>query len=133
VFEDGVPKIGGLHLPNADDAEREATARVGGSADRQMRIGALQSKGLLADGFQTVALSYVGSDITAPIYRVGTTGATKQHLDAARPQGLPLMRAPRPGPATTDRRSGHTVVEAGAEHGRQITNPPPQTRVCPLT
>lgn len=81
VFEDGVPQIGELHLQAADEAERDATVQVMGGADWQMWIEALQSKGLLADGFQTVALSYVGSDITAPIYRAGTIGAAKQHLE----------------------------------------------------
>lgn len=81
VFEDGVPQIGELHLQAADEAERDATVQVMGGADWQMWIDALQSEGLLADGFQTVALSYVGSDITAPIYRAGTIGAAKQHLE----------------------------------------------------
>ncbi|MEV0534764.1 enoyl-[acyl-carrier-protein] reductase FabV [Kitasatospora sp. NPDC050463] len=81
VFEDGVPQLGDLHLTAADDAERDATVQVMGGADWQLWVDALQSKGLLADGFRTVALSYVGSDITAPIYRAGTIGAAKQHLE----------------------------------------------------
>ncbi|MCC9307794.1 enoyl-[acyl-carrier-protein] reductase FabV [Kitasatospora sp. RB6PN24] len=81
VFEDGLPQIGELHLEAADEAERDATVQVMGGADWQRWIEALQSEGLLADGFQTVALSYVGSDITAPIYRAGTIGAAKQHLE----------------------------------------------------
>ncbi|GHI82822.1 enoyl-[acyl-carrier-protein] reductase FabV [Streptomyces xanthophaeus] len=81
VFEDGVPQTGELHLQAADEAERDATVQVMGGADWQLWIDFLQSRGLLADGFQTVALSYVGSDITAPIYRAGTIGAAKQHLE----------------------------------------------------
>ncbi len=81
VFDDNDPQIGELHLPAADEAERDATVQVMGGADWQLWIDALQSKGLLADGFRTVALSYVGSDITAPIYRAGTIGAAKQHLE----------------------------------------------------
>ncbi|MFF2041263.1 enoyl-[acyl-carrier-protein] reductase FabV [Kitasatospora sp. NPDC058170] len=81
VFEDGAPRIGELHLPAADEAERDATVQVMGGADWQLWIDALQSRGLLADGFRTVALSYVGSDITAPVYRAGTMGAAKQHLE----------------------------------------------------
>ncbi|WP_405496654.1 enoyl-[acyl-carrier-protein] reductase FabV [Streptomyces sp. NBC_00096] len=81
VFEDGAPRIGELHLPAADEAERDATVRVMGGADWQLWIDLLQSRGLLADGFRTVALSYVGSDITAPVYRAGTIGAAKQHLE----------------------------------------------------
>ncbi|PWK73348.1 enoyl-[acyl-carrier protein] reductase/trans-2-enoyl-CoA reductase (NAD+) [Streptomyces sp. CG 926] len=81
VFEDGVPQVGALHLQAADEAEREATVQVMGGADWQRWIDVLDSKGLLAEGFRTVALSYVGSDITAPIYRAGTIGAAKQHLE----------------------------------------------------
>lgn len=81
VFKEGVPQIGELHLPVADEAEREATVQVLGGADWQLWIDALESRGLLADGFRTVALSYVGSDITSPIYRAGTIGAAKQDLE----------------------------------------------------
>ncbi|MED7948191.1 enoyl-[acyl-carrier-protein] reductase FabV [Streptomyces sp. BE303] len=81
VFEDGTPRIGELHLQIADEAERDATVQVMGGADWQLWVDALQSRGLLADGFRTVALSYVGSDITAPVYRAGTIGAAKQHLE----------------------------------------------------
>ncbi|MGW7172146.1 enoyl-[acyl-carrier-protein] reductase FabV [Streptomyces xanthophaeus] len=81
VFENGVPQTGELHLQAADEAERDATVQVMGGADWQLWIDFLQSRGLLADGFRTVALSYVGSDITAPIYRAGTIGAAKQHLE----------------------------------------------------
>ncbi|MFZ3467746.1 enoyl-[acyl-carrier-protein] reductase FabV [Streptomyces sp. 4.24] len=81
VFEDGAPRIGEMRLEAADEAERDATVRVMGGADWEMWIDTLQSRGLLADGFRTVALSYVGSDITAPIYRAGTIGAAKQDLE----------------------------------------------------
>ncbi|MFJ8570181.1 hypothetical protein [Streptomyces sp. NPDC093514] len=49
VFEEGVPRIGALHLTAADDAERDATVQVMGGADWQMGIDDLQAKGLLAD------------------------------------------------------------------------------------
>ncbi|WP_079404758.1 hypothetical protein [Streptomyces sp. 3211] len=49
VFEEGVPRIGALHLTAADDAERDATVQVMGGAEWQMGIDALQAKGLLAD------------------------------------------------------------------------------------
>ncbi len=42
----------------------------------------LTARGLLAPGFQTVALTYVGSGLTAPIYRQGTIGRAKDHLEA---------------------------------------------------
>ncbi len=42
----------------------------------------LAARGMLAPGFQTVALTYVGSGLTAPIYRQGTIGRAKDHLEA---------------------------------------------------
>ncbi|MEU9993918.1 enoyl-[acyl-carrier-protein] reductase FabV [Streptomyces sp. NPDC050848] len=105
VFEDGAPRIGELHLQAADEAERDATVQVMGGADWQLWIDALQSKGVLADGFRTVALSYVGSDITAPIYRAGTIGAAKQDLeDTARAINTQLKGAGH----------AHTVVAGAA-------------------
>src|SRR6185369_9830721 len=38
-------------------------------------------RGLLNPGFQTVALSYIGSSLTSAIYREGTIGAAKQDLE----------------------------------------------------
>ena len=45
---------------------------------------------LLAPRFRTVALSYIGPESTAAIYRRGTIGAAKQHLEryAAPAEGL---------------------------------------------
>jgi enoyl-[acyl-carrier protein] reductase/trans-2-enoyl-CoA reductase (NAD+) len=37
---------------------------------------------MLAPGFTTAALTYVGSELTAPIYRQGTIGRAKDHLEA---------------------------------------------------
>ncbi|GAA1229575.1 trans-2-enoyl-CoA reductase family protein [Kitasatospora nipponensis] len=105
VFEGGLPQVGEMHLTAADEAERDATVQVMGGADWQLWIDALQARGLLADGFQTVALSYVGSDITAPVYRAGTIGAAKEHLEAtARAIDTRLKGAGR----------AHTVVAGAA-------------------
>jgi enoyl-[acyl-carrier protein] reductase/trans-2-enoyl-CoA reductase (NAD+) len=53
-----------------------------GGADWQRWVAVLAAKGLLREGFRTVALTYVGSELTAPIYRHGTIGAAKTHLEA---------------------------------------------------
>jgi enoyl-[acyl-carrier protein] reductase/trans-2-enoyl-CoA reductase (NAD+) len=42
---------------------------------------ALSDAGVLADGCKTTAYSYMGSDITWPIYWHGTIGRAKQHVD----------------------------------------------------
>jgi enoyl-[acyl-carrier protein] reductase/trans-2-enoyl-CoA reductase (NAD+) len=47
-----------------------------------MWIDLLKSEGLLAPGCLTVAYSYIGPNVTQPIYRQGTIGAAKDHLEA---------------------------------------------------
>ena len=37
---------------------------------------------MLAPGCRTVAYSYVGPELTYPIYRAGTIGRAKDHLEA---------------------------------------------------
>lgn len=53
-----------------------------GGADWERWIDHLVGRGLLGEGFATAALSYIGSPLTAAIYRQGTIGAAKAHLEA---------------------------------------------------
>jgi enoyl-[acyl-carrier protein] reductase / trans-2-enoyl-CoA reductase (NAD+) len=69
-------------LEPATDAEIHATVKVMGGEDWASWIGDLAGRGLLAPGFSTVALTYLGSELTAPIYRQGTIGRAKDHLEA---------------------------------------------------
>ncbi|MFJ6141718.1 enoyl-[acyl-carrier-protein] reductase FabV [Kitasatospora sp. NPDC092286] len=80
-FTDDIAKVGSVRLPPATEDEREATMKVMGGEDWALWVEALAGRGLLADGFTTVALSYVGSELTAPVYRQGTIGAAKEHLE----------------------------------------------------
>lgn len=82
VFEDGVPRVGTVELAAASEAERDATVKVMGGEDWELWVRALADANLLGEGFTTVAMSYVGSEITAPVYRQGTIGAAKAHLEA---------------------------------------------------
>jgi enoyl-[acyl-carrier protein] reductase / trans-2-enoyl-CoA reductase (NAD+) len=68
-------------LEPATEAEIEATVKVMGGEDWSDWITDLAERGLLAPGFRTVALTYVGSELTAPIYRQGTIGRAKDHLE----------------------------------------------------
>jgi enoyl-[acyl-carrier protein] reductase / trans-2-enoyl-CoA reductase (NAD+) len=45
-------------------------------------VGTLQKEGLLAPNAVTVAYSYIGPDVTTAVYRNGTIGAAKDHLEA---------------------------------------------------
>jgi enoyl-[acyl-carrier protein] reductase/trans-2-enoyl-CoA reductase (NAD+) len=69
-------------VPPAKDEEIQGTIAVMGGEDWQLWIEALSRAGLLAEGVRTVAYSYIGSSITAPIYREGTIGKAKEHLEA---------------------------------------------------
>ena len=67
----------------ASDAEARATVGVMGGEDWEFWIDALHAAGVLAPGFKTVAYSYLGSDLTARIYREGTLGRAKADVDRA--------------------------------------------------
>jgi enoyl-[acyl-carrier protein] reductase / trans-2-enoyl-CoA reductase (NAD+) len=81
AFADGVVLRETSHEP-ATDAEIEATVKVMGGEDWAAWVTDLAARGMLAPGFQTAALTYVGSELTAPIYRQGTIGRAKDHLEA---------------------------------------------------
>ena len=70
-------------LEPATAAEAAATVQVMGGEDWELWVSALAAGGVLADGFQTVAYSYLGSDLTARIYREGTLGRAKADVDRA--------------------------------------------------
>lgn len=79
---DGKPALGEAVIESASEEEKAATVAVMGGADWKRWVTALASRGLLAGGFKTVALTYIGSELTAPIYREGTIGAAKMDLEA---------------------------------------------------
>jgi len=82
VFDsDGVPDCREVEVQPATEDEIAQTVNVMGGSDWSRWIDALSARGLLAPGFGTVALSYIGSDMTAAIYRQGTIGAAKHHLE----------------------------------------------------
>ncbi|MBD1576507.1 trans-2-enoyl-CoA reductase family protein [Vibrio sp. S11_S32] len=67
----------------ASDAEIESTLKVMGGSDWESWIDDLINSESLAEGCKTVAFSYIGSEITAPIYRDGTLGWAKVDLHQA--------------------------------------------------
>jgi enoyl-[acyl-carrier protein] reductase / trans-2-enoyl-CoA reductase (NAD+) len=67
--------------PANDDDIRQTVAVMGGE-DWEMWIKALQEERLLADGAVTVAYSYIGPELTYAVYREGTIGRAKDHLEA---------------------------------------------------
>jgi enoyl-[acyl-carrier protein] reductase / trans-2-enoyl-CoA reductase (NAD+) len=66
----------------ASDEEIAATIKVMGGDDWEVWIEALRAHDLLAAGCRTVAYSYIGPAVTEAIYRSGTIGKAKEHLEA---------------------------------------------------
>ena len=66
----------------ATEEEIAATIKVMGGEDWTAWVETLRDAELLADGFRTVAFSYIGPANTQALYRSGTIGRAKQHLEA---------------------------------------------------
>lgn len=71
-----------VRLEPATEEDVLATQKVMGGEDWKLWIEALDEAGLLAEGCKSVAYSYLGPEVTWPIYKKGTIGQAKQHLDA---------------------------------------------------
>ncbi|WP_342607216.1 enoyl-ACP reductase FabV [Vibrio tritonius] len=67
----------------ATEQEIEDTITVMGGQDWELWINALDEAGVLADGCKTVAYSYIGTELTWPIYWDGALGRAKMDLDRA--------------------------------------------------
>ncbi|MFJ7207096.1 enoyl-[acyl-carrier-protein] reductase FabV [Streptomyces sp. NPDC098789] len=80
-FSQAAPAVTSIRLEPATEAEAHDTVQVMGGADWQLWVRALAARALLAERFTTAALTYIGSELTAPVYRQGTIGAAKQHLE----------------------------------------------------
>ncbi len=65
----------------ATDEEVANTIKVMGGEDWELWIHALRDAGVLAPEAVTVAYSYIGPEVTFPLYRDGTIGRAKEHLE----------------------------------------------------
>ena len=65
----------------ATEEEIAHTVKVMGGEDWRLWVKALDGAGLLAENFITVAFSYIGPAFTSAIYRHGTIGRAKIHLE----------------------------------------------------
>jgi len=75
-------KVSEISIQPAQDGDIENTVAVMGGEDWAMWIDALKAENLLAEGAQTVAYSYIGPALTEAVYRKGTIGRAKDHLEA---------------------------------------------------
>lgn len=67
----------------ASEEEIQNTVTVMGGEDWELWMQALKDAGVLAKGVQTVSYSYIGTDITWPIYWHGALGKAKEDMDRA--------------------------------------------------
>lgn len=67
----------------ASEEEVQNTVTVMGGEDWELWMQALKDAGVLAKGVQTVSYSYIGTDITWPIYWHGALGKAKEDMDRA--------------------------------------------------
>ena len=74
-------KVSEISINPCEGDDIENTVKVMGGDDWSMWIAALQKADLLADGFKTVAYSYIGPMLTEAVYRKGTIGRAKDHLE----------------------------------------------------
>ena len=71
-----------ISIDPANEEEIENTVTVMGGEDWKMWMDALNDAGVLENNVQTVAYSYIGPALTEPVYRKGTIGRAKDHLEA---------------------------------------------------
>ena len=79
-FHSGV--VSDVSIEPCNDEDISNTVAVMGGEDWSMWIDALKTENLLADGAVTVAYSYIGPSLTEAVYRKGTIGRAKDHLEA---------------------------------------------------
>ncbi|MCX6837958.1 MAG: trans-2-enoyl-CoA reductase family protein [Verrucomicrobia bacterium] len=77
----GTGVVNEVTIEPANDDEIAQTIAVMGGEDWEMWIDALLAAGVVAEGTQTVAYSYIGPEVTWPIYKNGTIGRAKEDLE----------------------------------------------------
>ena len=79
-FHSGV--VSNISIEPCNEEDIENTVAVMGGEDWSMWIEDLKAANLLAPGAKTVAYSYIGPSLTEAVYRKGTIGRAKDHLEA---------------------------------------------------
>ena len=79
-FHTGIVSEISIEPCQGDDIDN--TVAVMGGEDWAMWIDALKAENLLSKGATTIAYSYIGPSLTEAVYRKGTIGRAKDHLEA---------------------------------------------------
>ena len=70
-----------ISIEPCTEEDIENTVAVMGGEDWEMWINALKKENLLSPDFKTMAYSYIGPKLTEAVYRKGTIGKAKDHLE----------------------------------------------------
>ena len=87
-----------VSIEPAEGDDIAQTVAVMGGEDWALWMDALQAAGVLAEGVQTVSYSYIGPEVTWPIYKNGTIGRAKEDLEKVQRE-LDVKLAPLKGKA----------------------------------
>jgi enoyl-[acyl-carrier protein] reductase/trans-2-enoyl-CoA reductase (NAD+) len=71
-----------VSIEPANQEDIDNTVVVMGGEDWAMWVDAMKNAGVLAEGATTIAYSYIGPEVTEAVYRKGTIGRAKDHLEA---------------------------------------------------
>ncbi len=74
-------EVAEVTIPPAAEGEIKPTVKVMGGEDWTRWIRRFREAGVLAEGFRTVSFSYIGPEVTFPVYREGTIGRAKMDLE----------------------------------------------------
>lgn len=86
----------------ANDEEIFNTTKVMGGEDYLLWVEALNKANLFNEGATTLAYTYVGSELTYPIYKDGTIGHAKRNLESTLPKIQSIM----------DQYNGHAKISS---------------------
>jgi len=76
-------EVSEVTIEPASQEEIDQTVKVMGGEDWELWMDALDEAGVLAPGAKSVAYSYIGPEITWPVYTHGTIGQAKRDLERA--------------------------------------------------
>lgn len=79
-FHTGI--VTNISIEPCNDEEIANTVAVMGGEDWEMWMDAMIKADVIAEGGMTIAYSYIGSSLTEAVYRKGTIGKAKDHLEA---------------------------------------------------
>lgn len=79
-FHTGV--VSDITIEPCNQEDIDNTVAVMGGEDWEMWVDALKAENLLSPGAMTVAYSYIGPSLTEAVYRKGTIGRAKDHLES---------------------------------------------------